>query len=403
MADVKTFTEHFRQHGWAVIPILPVDEAKSLAGIVRLEALYLVFNSEWKTLQDVSATGVNPSQLLVDPALRKKYLAIPNMVWRNGNTRQPIISKNSGMVNIYLQPQVRKQILFNPRVIDTVRALYQTLPESKGKDEKVCYMNGPDRLGMKAKGSTDMCEALSKTERHIDSNPFFLCKNQHPRYRVQAFVTLQVGVPDKKVTARDLGSIEVLESFHHFYELFGWFINSLHKEGKLGITPFVGVKAHPCDKLLKLWLDPFLTWVQDCIYGSKKETLADELKEFVAKLPSTYIPVKWVIPELKTGELFCFDTRLPHRNTRNKSDVERIVSYVSLYRYSDWEAIKRQPILPMFSSEKATHGGSNRDNAEECAVFATVWKERTTIDLSDSSTCEVLGIQPKVSRLDIED
>src|SRR5581483_12338145 len=39
--------------------------------------------------------------LFTDPALRKRKLDDPNCIWRNGNSRQPLLSKSCGMIDIH--------------------------------------------------------------------------------------------------------------------------------------------------------------------------------------------------------------------------------------------------------------------------------------------------------------
>ncbi|CAH6419426.1 Hypothetical protein POVN_LOCUS722 [uncultured virus] len=369
--------EQFATRGWLVHQVLLPETAAKLAERVRLEALWCVFKDEWKQIETMSLQGLNPTHLLTDGKLREKWLSNPKMVWRNGNMRAPLISKSCGMVNIYTQPDVRQQILFNPTVVETLRILYATLPEAETK-ETLCYALGPDRLGLKSKGATDM-------DRHLDSNVFLPCAEQSPRYRIQALVTLQIGTPAGKVTAADLGSIEVLQSFHLYYALAGWYFRNV------GVTPFSNNGPYPFEELNKTHLPGFITWVRDYIYGT--DAKPDTLKPYLEGLPKTYVEMKWVTPVVKAGELIAFDSRLPHRNTRNKSDVDRIVSYVSLYRQADWKRMGSPPILPKFTGEQESqHKGSNRKNPEEREAFDSVWAERVKFATDDALIKEVLGL-----------
>lgn len=374
-------TDTFKYWGCSITPVLAERDALRLAEIVRVESLFCVFAKEWDKIEALSKAGIDPTQLLVDSKLREQHLQNPKSVWRHNNSRKPIVSKSCGMVNIYHQPQIRDHVLFNTKVVEGIRAMYKTLPQAT-QDEKIVYMNGPDRVGVKPKGSTDM-------ERHLDSNLFLPCINQHPRYRVQALVTLQVGAPEGKITVRDLGSIEVLAGFHHYYELAGWFFSRLP-----GVTPFTGPPPYPIEKFLNTYLDTFLTWVKTYIYGP--EVKPPELKSFIDKLPDKYVEVQWHAPITKPGDLLCFDTRLPHRNTRNKSAVTRIVAYVSLYRQEDHlrcisQGDKDDIEAKFTGKDKITHGGSNRDNIEERTVFAPTWEQRIKLPQLTPIIAEVLN------------
>lgn len=372
-------TDDFIQRGWLAHPVITSEEADKLADIVRLEALYTVFHDVWPILEKMSASGLNPTQLLTNNKLRKEWLDDPKMVWRNGNSRAPLISASCGMVNIYCQPDIREYILFNPSVIETIRRLYTALTS---KEEKLVYALGPDRLGLKAKGARHM-------NRHCDSNMFLPAEPQH---RVQAFVTLRCATPTGSLAATDIGSIEVLEGFHHYTEIAAWFF------AKQGVRQFTGNGPYDFEEITKKHLTSFTDWVRDFIYGQRSEAEKHaELQPLLKKLPAKYVPIQWVAPVLKPGELFCFDTRLPHRNTQNKSEIDRIVAYVSLYRHSYFERIGSPEVLPMFRGEaESKHKGSNRKNPEERELFAKTWEQRVNFDLTRPLVREVLGL-PELS------
>lgn len=378
--------DHFALHGWVAHRVITAEVADRLADIVRLEALYTVFKDVWPVLEEMSTKGINPTQLLTDNKLRQEWLENPKMVWRNGNQRAPLISASCGMVNIYCQPQIREYILFNPTVITTLKILYSMLPEHT-QDEKLIYGLGPDRLGIKPSHASTM-------KRHLDSNPFLPPSQQNPHYRVQSFVTLRIAEPKGKLSTTDVGSIEVLEGFQHYSELAGWFFK------EQGVKPFTGNGPHDMEDINKNYLNKFTTWLQETVYGTKKAALLDELKPLLAKIPNEYIPVKWVAPVIKPGEIFAFDSRLPHRNCRNKSEIDRIVAYISLYRWSDWKRMGSPAVLPMFKGEEESkHKGSNRKNPEEHEIFKDVWAERVKFETIDPLVREVLGLPIEAAKL----
>ena len=383
-------SQHFIDHGWVSIPIFTPESLTSLATNINNEALLLVFKDNLKEIQSCQAGGHDPLQLLVDPKLRGIYLQDPHMIWENGNSRQPIISKNSGMCNLYHNPYIRDWIYFNPTIYEHIKALYDKIDTSRIGEDLV-YMHGPDRIGLKPQNSTDM-------PAHLDRSLFQ--DSVAPKYRIQSMITLSMGKTDtKKITNRDLGSLQILGNFHHYFHLAQtWFKDQ-----------FVSLGIHIDEWTYRPWILPkefdnllphFVLWIRS-LYTS------NENKEIMATLPKTYQSIEWICPETNVGDLLCFDFRLPHRNTRNKSSTTRIVAYVSLFRKSDWkEGIKLKlcssDILKTFTGDgTATHGGSNRDDNRERYVFANTWKQRTLFDHKNSHVQLVCGLDPHLTPIPV--
>ena len=91
--------------------------------------------------------------------------------------------------------------------------------------------------------------------------------------------------------------------------------------------------------------------------------------------------IKWVVPEVKAGELLTWLQELPHRNLRNKSKTERIVAYVSLFprAYLPKGVSLREMFL---STKKSGHAGTNRSGDDEKELFKDTWKERVALEES---------------------
>ena len=177
-------------------------------------------------------------------------------------------------------------------------------------------------------------------------------------------MTLRVGADNPA------GTIEVLTGFHHYYELAGYYFRPLHLPQDPGPYPVPYLDRLP----------EFITWLQTYIYSD--QTKPPHLAELLSRIPPTYQPVAWEVPVTRAGELFCFDSRLPHRNIRNRSETDRIVAYVSLFRHRDWVIRGAPALLPLFLGERGGHAGSNRDNVEERLLFYDCWDQRVRFQLT---------------------
>lgn len=361
-------------YGWAIYPVLEKKLALEIATILYNEVLQTTFVPSGE--YDNVVACPTPDQLLVNPTLRKQYLRNPSCVWRNNNSRNPIVSKSCGMANIYHNPQVRDHILFNPIIYDIIHQAYQhLLPENK--DLKLVYAKGPERVGIKPKGASDM-------ERHMDTT--FILPHQH---RVQAFVTLNID-EHKDV---NVGSIEVLSNFHHYFAYYPIFLK--YHPQYIGVTATSVKYPLNLDTQFMQSLPVFETWLQTTFYSSNIST---EWSQFIQSnpIPLMYLTIHWIQPKLTIGDLFIFDARCPHRNTKNTSHIPRIVAYVSLYPVEFWDAILCPSIIDMFTGNPVSKGmevnSIHRDNPEEREYFKDSWTQRTTINYDNYNIRQVLGL-----------
>src|SRR5579883_2510598 len=96
------------------------EECQTLTRSFVSSSLVLVFGGTNVDIHDEKSL-----LLFTDPALRKERLDNPNMVWRNGNSRQPLLSKSCGMIDIHYNPEQIRMVNFNPRLYDLMANLYQ--------------------------------------------------------------------------------------------------------------------------------------------------------------------------------------------------------------------------------------------------------------------------------------
>lgn len=381
---IEEVISHYLLHGYVSIPVLELKECAKIANSILSEVYKMAFRGvDLSEIED-------PSLLLNDIDLRRKHGIQTDIVWNEGNPRKPIVSKNGGFVNIYHNRLVRDLILFSEKIHYFVSQLYKAVcgtlslaPTACGEEE-IAYTNGPDRVGVKSKGATDM-------PKHLDKHLFIDAPKL--KARVQALVCLSV---DEEMDPRNTGGIEILENFHHYFPLARIFFR-----GKFKTSDAI---PQQLPKEFDENLDAFNAWITKILYSAKtgdtakpKLILKKELREVLKanKFPEKQLFVKWVIPKVKVGDLFCFDTRLPHRNLRNKSTIPRVVAYVSYFLKSDAHQSARTKlatgddrrsesseadILAMFAGEESTHGGSNRDKKLEKEVFAEEWDERVKVD-----------------------
>jgi hypothetical protein len=367
--SIEEIIGRYLLNGHVSIPVLKLVECARVLDSVLGETYKMAFRGV-----DLSKIK-DPSLLLNDIDLRRKHEIQEDIVWIEGNTRKPIVSKNGGFTNIYHNRLVRDLILFSEKIHHYISQLYKAVCG----EEEIAYTNGPDRVGVKAKDATDM-------PKHLDKHLFIDAPKL--KARVQAFVCLGVdertkspsGAPEMK--PRETGGIEVLENFHHYFLLARIFF-----KGKFETSDAI---PQNLPKEFDDNLDAFNAWITKILYSKKKPLMNKELREVIKtnKFPEKQLFVGWVIPKVRVGDLFCFDTRLPHRNLKNKSTIPRVVAYVSYFLKSDATGDSRRPerserdILGMFSGEESAHGGSNRDKKLEKEVFAKDWAERVEITLT---------------------
>lgn len=255
-------------------------------------------------------------------------------VWRKDNTRDPVWSKSTGMINIHYNQSVLSNISLNPEVYATL-AHYYNYP-------KLAHKVGLEKVCFKAPESTLM-------EQHIDTNLFDDSVN-YP-CRLQSLICLQV---DTKIKPENSGTIEVLEYFHLYWYLARALFHPITgpcpwpKEGKSGL----GNRYHLLPKDFDSKYLPALHYhIQHyTAYYHSNQTppegwnqVYQVWREMGITVPQTiYLPLwksvrpSWII----------WSSRLPHRSRGNKSDITRIAAYISLFPVDDsWYGTAEQEYL----------------------------------------------------------
>lgn len=306
--------------GYTVIPeILTRTELAE----VRKEIVDAVFRVTFGEDHKFDLHDIDNLLLFTDSARRKRVLENPRAVWRNGDSRTPILCKKDGMINLHFVPAVVEHVQLNPKVYEAVAELYGT--------RRLVHATGPERVSLKIKGSPDM-------EQHIDRNLWDACAN-YPR-RIQALVV--VDVPED-VAPRDSGTLSLLVNFHHYLELAAALFHP-----KTGQHPFPP-RASRFHVLPKRFSKQYLPVLNDVVqrftahyYGVPEtvEPFKDFFATFVAEHPK-YVPPREVRPvvwkpiQARPGDLIAWTQDLPHHNLRNKSATPRIVAYFSVFPIDD--------------------------------------------------------------------
>ena len=271
--------------------------------------------------------------IFTDAELRKKLYGEvgEKCIWRNGNTREPLISKSCGMTNIHYNEKILKYITFNENIYDLACKV-------QGKKELV-HAVGPERFCIKAKGSTDM-------PKHIDSNPFYYDVNYVGR--IQSLVTLQVDNNPK--TIRNSGTLCLLTYFHHFWDFVRVFFHPrighptyrwkkdatsrffLLPSSKKDMNDF-DTFYFPVFKKYAVHYHSFLGGV----FPEEKDILSffQFMKEQNVKVPQEtekYIAdMKWECLSLPPESMVFWHQYLPHYNVKNRLDTARICVYYNTF------------------------------------------------------------------------
>lgn len=388
---------HFDTYGWVVIPgVLDAETARTVAASIRKEVLPVALRgvdiADMET--KLAAKNRDVSELITDSKLRAEFHVPDTAIREQGNTRKPFVSISKGMANIYYNEQVRDHVLLNPKVVGAIEALYQDLlgpylrlvpsagsgsaPRSEPTPTPdVGYILGRDRVGFKPKGATDM-------DIHLDKNLF---SGKPWPYRVQAFVNLSShtdkakGGDERKrsgLTSRQIGGIELLSGSHRVFDLLAYWYG--REVGPATVKSSGDVIPQELRTgFLKKDLPRFLHWLKNLFEPDKLAQESEEVRALFAKSGLAKCPeIKLVAPAVEPGDLVCWDQRLAHRNTLNKSSTVRIVAYVSLFpkAYKNVKATLRE----LFADKAGNgHAGSNRQNAAERKLFATNWDTRTSV------------------------
>ena len=308
--------------GYRVYPsVYTPQEAATLRDAITTRAVELVFtNNEVQ----VDPDDPNTLKLFTDPKLRKELLADPTMIWRNGNSRDPIISKSCGMIDIHFDPTVSRMVTFAERPYEIMTKVYGT--------PNLVHTQGPERVSIKAQGAVDM-------PKHIDSNPFYPEVNFPQRY--QAFVVAECPAPEEG-SANKRGGLCLLTNFHHYYDFFGRMFHP--HDGPLDYpmcdSRFFVLPASPKDESFDARhlpaLEEYAKMYVDYLYND--EIPEAEISSFFARIKKEGVVLPRKLPELKwtpiqtsPGDMVVWDQRLPHYSLANTCETPRIVAYCSLF------------------------------------------------------------------------
>ena len=285
---------------------------------MKKEALDLVFNRRGFPVDSSNSENL---LLFTDPSLRVKKFGDSgkSACWRNRNSRQPILSKSTGMIDIYFNTEHLELVTLNKK-------LYREAVKVYGVGELVNL--GPERFSIKARGSPDM-------PKHIDSNLFY-DKVNYP-IRIQGLVCLEVG---NDVQPRDSGTLSVYKNFHHYWDFAGQLFHP-----KTGLFPFPDRKSRffvlPTGKkgwdkhyepIFREHAEMYTRFLFCDISPDDSETAEffERIRKTV-KVPEKLLPLEWEHIVLKPGDVVFWNQHLPHRSLRNKSETPRIVSYYNLF------------------------------------------------------------------------
>ena len=316
--------DNLNEEGYLIVKgVLDQNEIDKLKKDLIQNSIDLVFTQNGF---DVDANDPESLQLFVDKKLREEKLGqeASRIVWRNGNTRDPILSKNNGMISIHYNKTLLEIITLNPK-------LYNHASKILGTD-KLVHSEGPERFSIKVKGSVDMPQ-------HIDSN-LFVEKSNYP-FRIQSLVTLSVG---KDVNPRDSGTISIVTHFHLYWKFAGELFHP-----KTGLFPFSDVKtrflALPTgSKDFDKYYLPLLKEHAKKYYDGEENSFYDSLRKRNITVPKPEDEhLKWKPIEMEPGDMLFWHQHLPHRSLRNKSKTPRIVAYYSIFPVEDnWYGTKHQ-------------------------------------------------------------
>jgi len=272
----------------------------------------------------VDPKSLDTIRMLTDPALRAQLMGQDKdrAVFRHGLSRQPLVSKSTGMNDNHYIPEVLEHIAFNPK-------LYQVASHLYGQKE-LAFMAGIDRFCFKAPGSTQM-------SKHIDWCPFDQSGRNYPR-RYQCLVTTSIS---RSVPPEKTGTLCLLLNFHHYTELAR---RIFYPRG--GLVPFPDDNASWSRFFIlpknfdSHYLPALIEHAQ--AYGDylhrglipadpRMAKIYAKLKSFGLSVPETYRPIGWQAISLRPGQAIFWDQRVPHYSAANKSEKVRACCYYSVF------------------------------------------------------------------------
>lgn len=357
--------QNLNDKGYLIVDALLPEEAEELCAELIDYTFDVIFESRGYHVDRDHPACLN---LISDQTVRKIMINDNRneSVWKNGNSRNPIISKSCGMADLHYNIKKMKMIDFNPKI-------YKIASEVIGT-EKLVFMAGLERISIKPGIVRDpqtkyKAEGASDMNKHIDSC-LFNDQINYP-FRIQSLICLSSG---NDVPYRDSGSLNLLVNFHHYWKFAGRLFHYKH-----GIVPLP-----KCDSRFQTlpsdWdkeylpelighIKVFTLFQQDRQRCMEVYDIPNHLLNFYNRLieegitvPDQYKDVHWEIIALKPGQMVFWHQYLPHQSLRNKSKTPRIVVYYSPHPILDskWYGSENHAwLLDMVSSAKFYYGVNN--------------------------------------------
>nr|QBK92949.1 MAG: putative oxidoreductase [Pithovirus LCPAC403] len=291
------FMESFKKDGYVVIKgLYSLEEMKRVETSIIKDVDEIVFGGEGK-LDDYE------SLLVFTDSKRTKT------TWRNGNSRQPLLSKSCGQISIHYNQDIIDTIQLDERPYKVMSKLYRT--------KYLVHTQGLEKLGLKIKGSTNM-------NKHIDTNLWYDEVN-YPK-RVQSFICVQC--PDD-VKPKVAGGLELLVGFDEYWDFASYLFHP-----KTGLFPMPDCKSR-FQVLPKDFDINYLPKLIECakLYRENINNFDSPLFVNWRKEGVTVgnCELKWTPIVCEPGDMVCWSQRVCHRNLRNTSMTPRIVVYYSLF------------------------------------------------------------------------
>ena len=324
--------KNLNEEGYLLLPgFLSREECRLLKEDLTRCTLDLVF-----TRQGFKVDYDDPKvlKLLTDMKFRKTKLGEKggSVVWRNGNSREPLVSKNCGMTHIHFNETLLDNITFNTRLYDEASKIMGT--------KYLVHSYGPERFSIKAPGSVDMPQ-------HIDANLFDDEVNYD--FRIQCLATIDI---DEEISERDSGTLCVLTYFHHYWnfarELFHPFRGLFPMKVEMMKSRFFTLPNDKKDRddfnrdylpNLKKYGNLYTIYLSTEEIPSDLQKLCKNFFEMIKKKGIT-VPLNvkylekmdWTPIKMEQGDVVWWHQYLPHQSLRNRSKkTSRIAAYYSVF------------------------------------------------------------------------
>lgn len=364
--------ENLGKKGYLVVKnVLSQEDCRRLSSSLIKAVSELVFTRQGF---DVDPTDPETLELFMDQKLRELKLGESGKtaVWRDGNTRQPLISKNCGMSHIHFNEDLLKTITYSEE-------LYNTMSRIAGTPHLV-HCAGPERFCLKPKGATDM-------PAHIDSNLFH--KDVNYEFRIQSLVTLKM---DTEISPRDSGTLCVIPYFHLYWD----FAREIFHPQR-GICKFPDIKGRffllPTKKdqnfdksylpKLKEYASEYSLFLKGS-RGSDHDDFYSTLEEKNIQIPHDKYLEKmvWTPIQMKPGDMVFWHQYLPHRSLRQKSAIPRICAYYSVFPVDEsWYGTPHQKWIKKQFEECKFFYGVDADKYPEKIVNVEEYEMMTKKDI----------------------